>query len=91
VPACWRAEMCAAMRRFLMAGAVTSILALAATAQTESVLYSFTGANDGASPQEGLTPDGKGNYFGVAIAGGSGNAGVVFELSPNSSGAGPNR
>lgn len=79
-------QMSAAIRRFLMAGAVTSILALVATAQTESILYSFTGANDGASPQAGLTPDGKGNYFGVAIGGGSGNAGVVFELSPNSSG-----
>lgn len=28
----------------------------------------------------------EGNYFGVAIGGGSGNAGVVLELSPNSSG-----
>jgi uncharacterized repeat protein (TIGR03803 family) len=79
-------QVCAAIRRFLMAGAVTSILALAATAQTESILYSFTGGSDGASPQGGLTPDGKGNYFGVTVGGGSGNAGVVFELSPNSGG-----
>jgi hypothetical protein len=79
-------QMRAALRRFLMAGAVTSNLALAATAQTQSLLYSFSGANDGASPQEVLTPNGKGNYFGVAIGGGAGSAGVVFELSPNSSG-----
>ena len=77
-------QMCAAIRRWVMAGAATSILSLAATAQTESIIYSFTGGNDGASPQTALTPDGKGNYFGVAMGGGSGNAGVVFELSPNS-------
>ena len=79
-------QICASIRRFLIAVAVTSILALAATAQTESILYSFSGGSDGGFPQGGLTPDGKGNYFGVASGGGSGNAGVVFELSPNSSG-----
>ena len=79
-------QMCAAIRRLLMAVAITSMLALAAPAQTESILYSFTGGSDGSYPAGGLTPDGEGNYVGVTFAGGADNAGVVFELSPKSSG-----
>jgi len=50
---------------------------------TESVLYSFTGGPDGANPYAGLTLDQAGNLYGATGAGGSGNGGTVFELSPS--------
>jgi uncharacterized repeat protein (TIGR03803 family) len=59
---------------------------LAAPAQTFTVLYSFTGAADGAYPESGLTLDGAGNVYGTTEAGGSGNfncsgCGTVFKVS----------
>lgn len=58
----------------------------------ETVLHSFTGGADGASPmmfQTALTLDGLGNIYGSAYSGGSStvNAGVIFELIPQTSGA----
>jgi hypothetical protein len=56
---------------------------------TERTLYSFTG-NDGASPFKGLIFDDEGDLFGATYAGGSSNAGAVFELMPPSgNSAGP--
>ena len=63
----------------------TSFAVRLAQAQTETVLYNFTGGSDGANPQSRLTSDGAGNFYGTAYEGGVG-AGTVFELSPNSSG-----
>jgi uncharacterized repeat protein (TIGR03803 family) len=57
----------------------------------ETVLYSFTGATDGASPQAGVVPDPAGNLYGTTTNGGAnltcalGNTtgcGVVFKLDP---------
>lgn len=62
------------------------IAASSACAQTEAVLYNFTGGSDGGSPNAGLTPDGAGNLFGATNSGGSGQSGTVFELSPNGGG-----
>jgi uncharacterized repeat protein (TIGR03803 family) len=56
-----------------------------AHAQTEEVLYSFTGTTDGYRPTSSLTPDNSGNLYGTTYAGGLG-FGTVFELSPNGSG-----
>jgi len=56
-----------------------------AQAQTEIVLYNFTGGSDGSEPQSNLTSDGKGNFYGTTDGGGVGT-GTVFELSPNGSG-----
>jgi uncharacterized repeat protein (TIGR03803 family) len=54
---------------------------------TESVLYSFTGSNDGAGPRAGLTLDAAGNLYGTTHdGGGASNLGVVFKLAPNGSG-----
>ncbi|HEY3939506.1 MAG TPA: choice-of-anchor tandem repeat GloVer-containing protein [Bryobacteraceae bacterium] len=47
----------------------------------ETVLYSFTGGSDGASPNAGLLADKSGNLFGTAATGGSLNGGVVFEVA----------
>jgi len=54
---------------------------------TESVLYSFTGGNDGGGPVGGLVFDAVGNLYGATTAGGTSGNGVVFELTPNSDGS----
>lgn len=47
----------------------------------ETVLYSFTGGNDGASPTAGLLADSAGNLYGTTEIAANG-PGVVFKLSP---------
>ena len=47
----------------------------------ESVLYSFKGGADGASPVAGLTIDKAGNLYGTTTAGGSSGNGTVFKLA----------
>jgi uncharacterized repeat protein (TIGR03803 family) len=64
--------------------ALLLIAAHPAQAQTESVLYNFTGSPDGASPQSKLTFHG-GNLYGTTHGGGLGS-GTVFELSPDGNG-----
>ena len=50
-----------------------------------TVLYSFTGGIDGGEPYKGVTLDRKGNLYGTAVTGGSGNCeggcGVAYKLS----------
>lgn len=53
---------------------------------TESVLYLFTGNPDGAAPFAGLILDGAGNLYGTTDQGGPKNDGIVFKLTPGSSG-----
>jgi len=48
---------------------------------TETVLYDFTGGNDGAHPAAGLLRDKRGNLYGTTLAGGSGSQGTAFKLS----------
>jgi uncharacterized repeat protein (TIGR03803 family) len=48
----------------------------------ESVLYSFAGGTDGASPYAGLVFDTTGNLYGTTYNGGAYNDGTVFELKP---------
>jgi len=49
----------------------------------ESVLYTFTGGDDGSAPTGSLVLDKKGNVYGTANTGGSAGSGTVFELSPS--------
>lgn len=51
------------------------------TAGTESVLYSFTGKNDGSAPEAGLAIDAAGNLYGSSSAGGAHGNGTVFKLT----------
>jgi len=51
---------------------------------TYSVLYTFTGSNDGGTPYAGVTFDASGNLYGVTQWGGDDSSGVVFQLVPNS-------
>jgi uncharacterized repeat protein (TIGR03803 family) len=50
---------------------------------TETVLYAFTGGNDGAEPDGQLTFDEAGNLYGVTRNGGAAGDGVVFMLAPD--------
>jgi len=53
---------------------------------TETLLYQFTGGADGGEPQAGVIFDSAGNLYGTTGVGGTGNYGVVFKLTPSSSG-----
>ena len=53
---------------------------------SESVLYSFTGGNDGGAPAAGLIFDSNGNLYGTTTVGGVYNKGTVFQLTPAGSG-----
>ena len=52
----------------------------------ETILYEFSGGTDGGYPVAGLTFDGSGNLYGTGGFGGANGTGVVFELSPQSTG-----
>jgi uncharacterized repeat protein (TIGR03803 family) len=47
----------------------------------ETVLYSFTGQPDGATPFSGLVIDKSGNLYGTTFAGGSFNDGIVYKVN----------
>lgn len=55
----------------------------------QTVIYSFSGGNDGSDPHGGVTLGPDGNLYGTAVAGGSGGfctgdgCGVVFKLTPS--------
>ena len=53
---------------------------------SESILYSFTGAADGAYPNWDVALDSAANIYGTTGTGGANNLGTVFQISPNSSG-----
>ncbi len=53
---------------------------------SESVLYSFTGGNDGTNPPAGVTIDAHGNLYGTTSLGGANGEGVVYELTRSNSG-----
>lgn len=56
-----------------------------ATDGTETVLYSFTGGNDGGNPHGPLSEDKKGNFYGETFSGGAYGNGVVFRIAPDGS------
>ncbi len=52
-----------------------------------TLLYSFSGAADGGLPENGtIAIDSSGDLYGATIEGGANGRGVVYELSPRSSG-----
>lgn len=72
----------AALTGFVLGLGLLAAASPALADSTESVLHVFAGGTGGENPYGGLTPDGKGNFFGTTIGGGSYNGGTVFELSP---------
>ena len=68
-----------------------AIITAQAQAQTFSVSHTFTGGQDGRSPDAGLTIDRGGNLYGTTYAGGTGAAcafgcGTVFKVSHKGTG-----
>lgn len=57
-----------------------------ALAQAFSVIHSFNGVADGATPYAGVTIDRAGNLYGTASSGGADNEGTVFKLSHQGAG-----
>jgi uncharacterized repeat protein (TIGR03803 family) len=56
------------------------------TVWTETVLYSFAGGSDGATPVAGLIADNSGALYGTTRFGGSSGNGTVFKLTPPAKG-----
>ena len=54
------------------------------TTGATSIVYSFAGGSDGASPYGGLIQAKDGNLYGTTGAGGAGGAGTVFKIIPSS-------
>src|ERR1700758_75716 len=84
---------CVLFSTLIFVGAM--LLSLEATAQTFTVLHTFSGGKDGAYPYAGLAIDKKGNLYGTANQGGNLKApcppvndgcGTVFKLAPSKSG-----
>lgn len=46
------------------------------------ILYSFSGANDGGTPESSVVFDKEGNLYGDATGGGTGRGGTLWELRP---------
>ncbi|MFN7995518.1 MAG: choice-of-anchor tandem repeat GloVer-containing protein [Bryobacteraceae bacterium] len=67
-------------------GTVYKLSPGAAGGWTETVLYSFKGAPDGATPYAGLISDAAGNLYRTTYRGGTTNRGTVYKLSPNGDG-----
>ena len=53
---------------------------------TQSVLWSFTGGNDGGKPASGVIFDSAGNLYGATYVGGTYGYGAIFQLAPAGSG-----
>lgn len=82
-----RKKTTATLRAALTLAVLSATLLMTARpahAQTEHVLYSFTGTSDGSFPTSSLTMN-NGNFYGTTSTGGLG-FGTVFELSPNGTG-----
>ncbi len=74
-----------------VAAAITCSLAGSGQAQTEAILHNFARLRDGGQPDAPLTFDAAGNIYGTTREGGdltcnSVGCGVVFKLSPTSTG-----
>ena len=67
-----------------LAFATMSIVIPSAQAQTFTVLHTFTGGQDGATPKAGVTMDRAGNLYGTTYTGGGGY-GTVYRLKRSGS------
>lgn len=65
-------------------GIVFELTPTAGGGWTEKILHQFN--NTGGDEPQGLIFDGAGNLYGVALSGGSTQAGIVYELTPSANG-----
>jgi uncharacterized repeat protein (TIGR03803 family) len=79
-PTCWRTAGRAIT--FAIAGILLGAYP-PASAQTFTVLYSFTRPGDAAAPEAGVIGDSRGNLYGTTRFGGAFDYGTVFKLGPN--------
>ena len=85
------AAICRALTLIVLS-ALVLVTPRPAQAQTETVLYNFTGGSDGLHPEASLISDGVGNFYGTTLLGGQGcwsnqnGCGVVFKISPDGTG-----
>ena len=49
---------------------------------TESVMYRFPGAPKAGFAYNGIVSDGKGNFYGATVHGGTGNDGAIYQFAP---------
>jgi uncharacterized repeat protein (TIGR03803 family) len=77
------------LRSAALLGAALAAMAACAGAASAApgyqVLYSFTGAGDGARPQGTLAVDAGGNVYGTAPAGGLSGFGAAYRVAPDGS------
>jgi uncharacterized repeat protein (TIGR03803 family) len=59
---------------------LTAVAIQSASAQTFTILYSFTGGADGGQPYAKLVHDSAGNLYGTTAVGGASNFGTVFKV-----------
>jgi uncharacterized repeat protein (TIGR03803 family) len=67
------------------AGAVFK-LTKSGSGYTESVIYNFTGGNDGQAPTGGVIVDAAGNLYGGTFFGGVNGGGTIYKLAPSGGG-----
>src|SRR5258708_28551335 len=79
------ARLSAAIKAVLAVLALTLCAAQTAASQ-EQILYNFYNVGGSVSPEAALISDAFGNLYGTAIYGGDFDSGMVFELTPSSSG-----
>jgi len=74
------------IRSIVMITVLAGLVAAAAQAQTEIVLYTFCslqGCTDGTLPDSNLITDAQGNLYGTTLYGGKNSQGVAFEITPD--------
>lgn len=88
-----RARKLAAGLALIALFGLTIVASHSALAQSFTVIHSFTGGQDGATPMAGLASDRAGNFYGTAAFGGevggqcgTGGCGTVFRLANRNSG-----
>lgn len=68
------------------AGTVFELSPVSGGGWTETILYQFSGTDDGETPTGNLIFDAAGNLYSTTVLGGINGVGTVFELSPNGNG-----
>jgi len=82
----WLRRRCLLRPKFLLL-ALLVLASLAAQGQYHfRVLHSFGAGTDGSGVWDGVTLDASGNIYGATSGGGSHNDGIIFQLTPHSSG-----